>query len=116
MTLTPTPRFHGLPAAAVEFLPGDGNVVRLANGTWIATVSVWFARDSPMNVSDPSVKCCNVSVAVFRSDDLSYGLDWNYVATVATPERFRSAVRAVPPRFFHLVRIFLDSLLDDKAG
>ena len=84
-------RYTGLPAAAVQFLPGDGNVVRLENGTWISTVSVWFARDAPMNLSDPHIKCCNVSVTIFRSDDSSAGYVWEYVATVATPQKFRSA-------------------------
>jgi hypothetical protein len=87
----PAVRYHGLPGAAVEFIPGDGNVVRLANGTWVATVSVWFQKDAPSNVSAPGVKCCNVSVTVFSSDDASAGSDWQYVGTVATPQQFRSA-------------------------
>ena len=41
-----------------------------------------------MNVSIPGVRCCNVSVVVFRSDDSSHGLEWQYVATVAGPQRF----------------------------
>ncbi len=81
-------RYNGLPAAAVQFIPGDGNVVRLRNGTWIATVGVWFASDAHTNVSSPGVRCCNDSVVVFRSDDQNAGLDWEYVSTVAGPQRF----------------------------
>ena len=87
----PTVRYTGLPAAAVQFIPGDGNVVRLQNGTWIATVGVWLARDAPTNVSSPDVRCCNDSVAVFRSDDFSNGLDWEFVAMVAGPRRFKGS-------------------------
>jgi hypothetical protein len=87
----PPVQFQGLPAAAVQFIPGDGNVVRLANGTWLSTVSVWFARDAPQNMTDPNLKCCNVSVTVFASSDEEAGLTWRYVTTVATPAAFRNA-------------------------
>jgi len=86
----PTVRWHGLPEAAVEFIPGDGNIVRLANGTWIASVGMWFAKDAPTNVSLPTVKCCNDSVAIFRSDDKQFGLDWHYVGMVGTPTTFQA--------------------------
>jgi hypothetical protein len=84
-------QFHGLPAAAVEFLPSDGNVVRLSNGTWVSTVSVWFAKDAPQNITDPALHCCNVSVTIFASSDSDAGTRWRYVSTVATPAEFRAA-------------------------
>ena len=48
----PAVRYTGLPAAAVQFIPGDGNTVRLKNGTWVATVGVWFAKDAPVSKND----------------------------------------------------------------
>jgi hypothetical protein len=73
--------YTGLPYRTAQFPVNAGGITRLADGSFVSIVPVWFVPTTANNTFPvPPGPCCNGSVVAFRSDDAK---NWSFTAFVA---------------------------------